>query len=341
MNENEEIVKIGFFKKVWYSITQFEKYPLMATEGIKRAVKYLIMLTAIVSIFIMIGSLLQLKNLVKEFAQYINENIPEFSYVDGNLSMQNEEAIVLEDIQYDVVDKIIIQPSAETEEQKNQIQTNNELIGSTIYFFKNEMIVEIKMENAETVKQTFTYNDLVTSYAGEHLESFNKTDLVKYLTSEKMYKFYASYGVTIFVYLLFVNVLVAFLDSLEIAILGWITTTIARIRMRFVAIYNMAVYALTLPMILNILYIVLNYFTDFTITYFQVAYITIAYIYLAATIFILKDDFIRKMQEIEKIKQEQIKVKQEIKEEEKKEEKKEEEPEEKDKKDDEPQGSEA
>ena len=346
MKENEEIVKIGFFKKVWYSITQFEKYPLMAMEGIKRAVKYLIMLTAIVSIFIMVGSLLQLKDLVKELAEYIDENIPEFSYVDGNLSMETEETIIFEDVQYDIVDKIVIQTSAETDEQKNQIQTDNELIGSTIYFFKDEIILEVKTDNDENVQQTFTYNDVVVNYTGQPLESFNKTDFVKYLTSEKMYKFYASYGVTIFISLLLVNVLVAFLDSLEIAILGWITTTIARIKMRFVGIYNMAVYSLTLPMILNILYVVINYFTDFTITYFQVAYITIAYIYLAATIFILKDDFIRKMQEVEKIKQEQLKVKEEIKEEEKKEQQPEEkEKEEQDKKEekngDEPQGSEA
>ena len=52
--------------------------------------------------------------------------------------------------------------------------------------------------------------------------------------------------------------------------------------------------------------------------YFQVAYITIAYICLAATIFIIKDDFIKKMQEVEKIKQEQLKVREEIKEEQEK-----------------------
>lgn len=345
MKEKEEIVKINFFKKIWYSITQFEKYPIMATEGIKRAVKYLIMLTALVSIFILIGSLLELKNVVNELAQYVHENIPEFLYADGNLSMENEETIILDDIKYDVVDKIVIQTSAETDEQKNQTQINNEVIGSTIYFFKDEIILEVKTEDEETVKQTFTYNDLVTSYTGEHLDSFNKTDFIKYLTSEKMYKFYASYAVTLFISLVLVNVLVAFLDSLEIAVLGWITTTIARIRMRFVSIYNMAVYSLTLPMVLNILYIVINYFTEFTITYFQVGYITIAYIYLAATIFILKDDFITKMQEVEKIKQEQLKVKEEIKEQDQKEqepeEQKKEEQDKKEEKGDEPQGSEA
>ena len=54
---------------------------------------------------------------------------------------------------------------------------------------------------------------------------------------------------------------------------------------------------------------------------FLPAYITIAYIYLAATIFILKDDVIKKMQEVEQIKQEQLKVREEIEKQEKQEEK--------------------
>ena len=55
------------------------------------------------------------------------------------------------------------------------------------------------------------------------------------------------------------------------------------------------------------LYIIVNYFTTFTISYFQVAYITIAYIYLAAVIFLLKDDLLKKLEEVEKIKKEQKK----------------------------------
>ena len=84
-------------------------------------------------------------------------------------------------------------------------------------------------------------------------------------------------------------------------------------------------------------------------TYFQVAYTTIAYIYLAAAIFILKDDFIKKMQEVMKIKQEQKNVREEIKRQEEKKEEPKEDKEQKKKEDkeddesdgDEPQGSEA
>lgn len=227
--------------------------------------------------------------------------------------MEIEESIIIEATENTGIDKIIINTLTETDEEKEQLEKDNIIVGTTLFFFKDKIVLSVKAENDEVVKQQYTYNEFITSYTGQEVESFNKAQFVQYLTSDKMSTFYQTYAISIFGYLLIVNIMVALLDSLEIAILGWITTTIARIRMKFVAIYNMAVYSLTLPMLLNILYIVINYFTDFTITYFQVAYITIAYIYLAATIFILKDDFIKKMQEVEKIKQEQLKVREEIK----------------------------
>lgn len=138
-----------------------------------------------------------------------------------------------------------------------------------------------------------------------------------------MTPFYTSYATTMFIYLLLTDIIYLLLDTFRIAVFGWITAVVAKIKMKFSAIYNMAIYSFTLPMILNIIYLIVNYFIDFKIKYFEVAYTTIAYIYLAAAIFILKDDFIKKMQEVMKIRQEQKNVREEIKrqEEEKKEKK--------------------
>ena len=350
MEEKEEVVNINFFKKVWYSITKFEQYPAMAAEGFQRAIKYLVTLTIIVTISAMIGSLLQMSKLVNSLAQYIEQNIPDFTVTDGSVSMDIEQPIIIENIQYEGIDKIIVNPLAETDEQKEQSEKDETIVGTTIFFFKDEIILKSKIDDEQTARQEYTYSDFVSNYTGENISTFNKTELVEYLTSQKMTQFYIRYGLSIFVYLLLLNIIYALLDSLEIALLGWFTASLAKIKMRFVAIYNMAVYSLTLPMILNILYMVINYFVTFRITYFQVAYITIAYIYLAATIFILKDDFIKKMQEVEKIKQEQKKVKEEIKEQEEKkeepkeknkEEKKEKENKKEDNEGEEPQGSEA
>ena len=344
MKEREGVVNINFFKKVWYSITKFEQYPAMATEGLPRAIRYLLTLMIAVTIFVMIGSLMQMKQTIDKLSQYIEQNIPDFTITDGKVDMNIEQPIKIEDIQYSGIDKIIINPLAETTEQKEQSENDETIVGVTIFFFKDEIILKSKIDDDHVTKQNYTYGEFVSNYTGENISTFNKTQLVEYLTSQGMTKYYVRYGLSAFVYLFLINLIYALLDALEIAILGWFTTTLARIKIRFVAIYNMAVYALTLPVVLNIIYIVVNYFVSFKITYFQVAYITIAYVYLAATIFILKDDIIKKMQEVERIRQEQKKVKEEIKEQEEKQEPKEKDNDEEKKEDDEgedPQGSEA
>lgn len=346
MKEKEKVVNINFFKKIWYSITKFEKYPEMASEGLKKATIYLILLTAVIAIFSMIGSLIETNNMMQELAIYIQDNIPEFIIDNGKLEMEITEPIIIEEIQEMNIDKIVINPLAETEEQKSQSESENLTNGIILFLFKDQIVLETKSENDQILKQEYTYSEFIANYTGENTETFNKTELVQYITEGKMAQFYSKYAVSLFIYLFVANIIIAIFDAIEIAILGLITTSFARIKMKFSAIYNMAIYSLTLPMILNILYIIVNYFTDFTIAYFQVAYITIAYIYLAATIFIMKDDYIKKMQEVYKIKQEQKKVREEMKEQERendKEEKPENQKEDKkeDGQEDEPEGSQA
>ena len=316
MKEREEAVNINFFKKVWYSITKFEQYPAMATEGLPRAFKYLLTLVTFVTIFVMCGSLMQMKKTIDNLSQYIEKNIPDFTVADGKVEMNIEQPIIIDNIQYDGIDKIVINPLTETDEQREQFEKDETVAGVTIFFFRDRIILKSKIDDDHIANQNYTESECVKNSTGENISSFNKTQLVEYLTSQGMFKYYVRYGVSAFVYLFLINLIYMLLDALEIAILGWFTTTLARIRMRFVAIYNMAVYALTLPVVLNIIYIVVNYFVSFKIKYFQVAYITIAYIYIAATIFILKDDIIRKMQEVERIRQEQKIVREEIKEQE-------------------------
>lgn len=69
---------------------------------------------------------------------------------------------------------------------------------------------------------------------------------------------------------------------------------ILRLKIRYVAVFNMAVYAITLPTLLNMLYIGINAFFNYTINYFEVMYILVASIYMIASIFILKSEFTKK-----------------------------------------------
>lgn len=344
--EENKTNKINFFKRLGYSITKFEKYPNMAAEGINKAIKYLIIIVAIVTIFLTIGSIKEMYSLVQNLASYIENNIPELSYKDGKMNVESEEPIIISEIQYNGVDKVVIDSSAETREQKDKLENENDIVGTSIYFFKDEILLKTKTEDNQEVEKPYTYNEFLASYTQKEISEFNRDELVEYMRSSEMNYYYIRYAASIFIYLLIIEVLVALLDAVELSILGWVTAFVAKIKLKISAIYNMAIYALTLPMILNIVYIVINYFTEFTISYFQVAYIAIAYIYLAAAIFILKDDFTKKQIEVTKIREEQNKVREEILEKENKqdEDKKEDEEEKKKKEnnnDEEPKGSEA
>ena len=83
-------------------------------------------------------------------------------------------------------------------------------------------------------------------------------------------------------------------------------------KLKYTAVYNIATYSLTLPIILNIVYIILQAFTGFTIKYFEVMYTAIASIYIAAAILMIRSDVIKKQIELTKIIEEQEKVRLEL-----------------------------
>lgn len=124
------------------------------------------------------------------------------------------------------------------------------------------------------------------------------------------------------IYLFIIYFSSVLMDALVLAILGYITCSILKIKLKPSALYNIAIYALTLPIILNAIYMIINIFTGFTVKYFQVMYTAISYIYVISSILIIKSDFIKKQAELTKILSEQEKVKEELakKEQEKKEE---------------------
>ena len=91
--EGEEVKpkKIKFYKKVWYSITKFDKYLSMGLEGVGRAIKYLLQITAIFVLIIALVGLYDTNKNLGEFKQNIQENVPEFKYSEGSISLENAE----------------------------------------------------------------------------------------------------------------------------------------------------------------------------------------------------------------------------------------------------------
>ena len=288
-NQNKKIKEPGFFKKVWYSITKIERYPEMAAQGLGKAFSYICKVVAILAIILCLGSIYQAYQILQEGIAYLQNEFPEFSYSDGILNVNSENPIIISP-EDSYVGKAIIDTKTEDEQTINQYISQIEENGDGIVVLNNRVVIK-----NSAVSGTISYEyDQVFNQIG--LTEFEKQDIINYINSSQM-----------------IN----------------LTTLIAKIRMRFVAVFNMAVYSLTLSTILNMIYIAINIFVPFSMEYFQVMYVTVAAIYLVAAIFLLKSEYIKRQMELMKLAETEQLVRKEL--EQKEEEEKEKEQREKEK----------
>lgn len=294
---NEEKIqtkKMKFFKRLWYSISKIEKYPDMAAEGFKRALGYLVKIVMLLTLVISAGMIYQTNTLVQKGINYLNNEFPEFTYKDGMLSVASETELKINQEKFPI-GEVIVDTNTEDEQKVNQYINELTENGEGVVVLKDKLIIK----NSSVVGTiNYSYKD---TFEQMGITEFNKQDVIDYTNGLGMIKLYASLFLTIFVYSFIMYFLTTISNVVLLSIFGFITTLIAKIRMRYVAIFNMSVYAITLSVILNMIYIGVNVFVPFSMEYFQVMYVAVAAIYLVAAILILKSDFIKKQAELMKI----------------------------------------
>ena len=305
--QTEKVKKEGFFKKVWNSITKIEKYPEMAAQGLGKAFSYICKVVAILAIVLCLGTMYQAYQIMQEGVQYLQNEFPEFSYKDGVLTVQSDEVITIS-AENSYVGEVIIDTKTEDEQTINQYITKIEDYGDGIVVLKDK----VKVKTSAIIGTVdYEYEEILGKMG---INEFQKQDVINYISSSQMANFYISIFITIFVYSFAMYLLTTLSNAVFLAVFGYLTTWIAKIRMRFVAIFNMALYSLTLSTILNIMYIAINIFVPFTMEYFQVMYVTVAAIYLIAAIFLLKSEYIKRQMELMKIAEAQEIVRKELEE---------------------------
>lgn len=313
--ENNEIKK-GFFKKVWYSIDKIEKYSELSAEGFGRAIKYLGILIIIIAIISSVVTVYNTSLEVKKIAEYINEKSPELTYSDGTLQIDSPEVITDDSSNFG---KIIIDTKTDSEEQINQYKEQVNEEENAIIILKDKLILKDIGTNGTS---EYNYKELFKEVG---ITEFNKQQLVEYLKGSNMMPLYLNLFLVLFIYAFVIYFINTVFYIIAISVVGYLATLILKLKIRYVAVFNMAVYAITLPTVLNMLYLIVNAFYRYTISYFDVMYILVASIYMIAAIFLLKSEFNKKQGEVQKIVEVEKEVKEEMKEkqEDKKEEKQE------------------
>jgi signal transduction histidine kinase len=99
----------------------------------------------------------------------------------------------------------------------------------------------------------------------------------------------------------FANVLSILLDIVIISMIGFIVSRFARVLLNYRAVFILAVYSMTLPIFVTLIYAIINTLTGFKIMYFNLMYELIGCVYIVAAIYMIKFDLIKQNEELEKI----------------------------------------
>lgn len=299
--------KIPFFKRLKNAITNFDEYQKFSQEKLGTAIKYFLKLMLIFSILISGFLTARMYKEIETIKTSFAEECPDFRIENNTLLIEGENKKYEKDIGYETLGLIVDSENTDlTEEQNGQYQR-------IIAFYKDRMI----MKTMDT-KTSMTYEDISKN---QNINGLSKQQILDYANSNEMLVIYSIFFVVTIIFVFIAYSIQILLDIFLLSIIGLIMSKIAAVKLKYKEVFNMSIYALTLSIVLYLIYICVNISTGFTIKYFDLAYQIISYIYIVTAILMIKSDLIKQQIEVGKIIEEQKKVREEKKQEDNEEEK--------------------
>lgn len=281
-----ESTKINFFARVTKAIFKFDEYDRFITEPTKRAISYLIKLMILFAIIISSILTYQMTKNTKKVFEIINNEFPEFTITNNQLQIDENYEYYFEDIDLNVII---------TEEPINYM---NLKYNNFIALLKDKTVI-----NYNGFSQELLYKDIQIS-SKEDIAEISKT-------REAMLLKVSLWAIMLIISFVVYSVKIL-IDIVTLAVLGLIINLIIKTEFKLRQLFTISLYSMTLPAILYLIYMIINIVFGITIKYFEVAYNAIGYIYLITVLLIMKSDIIKNTQELQKILDEQKKVREEL-----------------------------
>lgn len=308
--EQEE--RISFINRFRIAIFKLESYGLFLIEKVYTSFKYLVLLILLVSIIMSIFSAFYRYKMVKTAMNYINNDLPDFSYSKEKLSF--EKNVHAYDDEYDF--RLIIDTNDNLDE-KNLSEYKNEFYPEdTGIIVLNDKLIYI----TGLTEKIILLNEL-------DFEISNKQDLLNEINKMGILSIVFSVIIIDFLVYFIYNLAFAILSVLVVASIGYLASFVCKIRIRYSSVITLAIYSLTLSIVLSGIYDIVYLYTKFVIDGFYTMYLFIAFIYIIAAMFMIKTDLLKQHVELQRI----IEVQKEVREEQEEESQEEKERKEKDK----------
>lgn len=213
---------MNFLTQIKASFTNFDEYRAFASQKTKTTLKYL---TLLFTILFVVGGLPSLPSLNPSKAvSDAKETIPDFKLADGKLAVYGKQPITIGDSSQ----KIIIDTTGKTDDSALNNTTKSVLVTADRIIVKQEM-------------QTQTFE----------LSEFKDTVLTKQSLLDLIPKFmFAGLAFAVIFGYLF-GWLSLIITAVALALIGMAINAVKKGKLEFGALWNAAVYALTLPWVIE------------------------------------------------------------------------------------------
>lgn len=282
----EESQKISFLKRMIMSIKDLDKYNKIISEKITRGILYLFLLMILFSVILSAILTYKTSKVIEDACLYVKNETPYFKIDENGLYVEGDSALIIDDLN-SILLKIIIDDDAENIDKYKEMVNNYN--GSSILALKNDIILitngrELSVPYEQVIRES-------------NIENISKDNLLKLLDDNKV-NIYSSIYMSMYGVVYVMYTLSTFIDALVLSLLALIVSRMLKIRLSYAQNLNIAISAITLPVMLNLIYTSANILFNFQMPYFQIMYTIISYIYIIAAILIMRSEMIKQKQMI-------------------------------------------
>lgn len=253
MENNTEKRKLSFWMEIVSSVQGIKHYENVLKETTGKAVFYLLLISALLGAVGAIRGAIEMNAGISKVIKIYNDKCPNFELKNGELSVDADMPIVFSEYEdnYIVID--------------TTNKTNPDVLDS---HSKGVLILKDKMFDKKNEVQTQVID----------FKSFQQVTINKDIVNR-----YLPFANAIIPFIFLVNMLGDFLggilSSLFLAIFALLINGVFKINLKYGQLYNLSIYALTTPLIIDTLFKILNlkHFSFYWLVYHVIAYIYIGF----------------------------------------------------------------
>ncbi len=288
--------KLSFFQRIFIAIFRLEDYGTFLFEKLTEAIKYFLLLILLMTIILGVVNGYKSYQMISKAYNYIYNELPDFKYENNVLTFEKE--VDAFDHEYNFAFVANTDYNLEDKESTTYINKLSKA-EQGICFLKDGFTYRFAdSETAEPNVLSLKYTDVAEQYA-EILSS--KETLISYLDIYPVRNMVMTVSILNIFMGYFANIISILLDIVIISMIGFIVSRFARVLLNYRSVYILAVYSMTLPIFVTLIYAIINTLTGFRIVYFNLMYELIGCVYIVAAIYMIKFDLIKQNEELEKI----------------------------------------